>query len=66
MGRFAPQALLQCAEPIGKLRGRLHRYHEVPAVVTYHPAYLLRNPAEKARAWADLCMAQALVRAATD
>ncbi|MFM8691149.1 MAG: uracil-DNA glycosylase [Limnohabitans sp.] len=57
MGRFAVQSLLQTAEPIGKLRGRLHRYQGVPVVVTYHPAYLLRNPADKAKAWADLCLA---------
>jgi uracil-DNA glycosylase family 4 len=57
MGRFAVQALLQSNEPIGKLRGRVHRYHEVPVVVTYHPAYLLRNLPDKARAWADLCLA---------
>ena len=41
----------------GKLRGRVHRYQGVPLVVTYHPAYLLRNPADKAKAWADLCLA---------
>lgn len=57
MGRFAVQALLQSSEPIGKLRGRVHRYHGVPVVVTYHPAYLLRNLADKGRAWADLCLA---------
>jgi uracil-DNA glycosylase family 4 len=63
MGRFAVQALLQSGEPIGKLRGRVHQWHQVPVVVTYHPAYLLRNPADKARAWADLCMARALLGA---
>ncbi len=57
MGRFAVQSLLQTTEPIGKLRGRLHRYQGVPVVVTYHPAYLLRNPADKAKAWADLVLA---------
>jgi uracil-DNA glycosylase len=60
MGRFAVQALLQSAEPIGKLRGRAHQYGGVPLVVTYHPAYLLRNLPDKAKAWADLCLAQAL------
>jgi len=54
MGRFAVQALLRSNEPIGRLRGHLHRYHGVPLVVTYHPAYLLRNPLDKARAWDDL------------
>lgn len=57
MGRFAVQALLQSSEPIGKLRGQVHRYNGVPVVVTYHPAYLLRNLPDKARAWADLCLA---------
>jgi DNA polymerase len=57
MGRFAVQALLLSSEPICKLRGRVHRYQGVPLVVTYHPAYLLRSPADKSRAWADLCLA---------
>ena len=57
MGRFAVQSLLRSAEPIGKLRGRVHDYCGVPLIVTYHPAYLLRNLEEKARAWDDLCLA---------
>ncbi|MCW5656306.1 MAG: uracil-DNA glycosylase [Burkholderiaceae bacterium] len=57
MGRFAVQSLLDSSDPIGRLRGRVHRFAERPVVVTYHPAYLLRNPADKARAWADLCLA---------
>jgi len=57
MGRFAVQALLRTDEPIGKLRGRVHRYQGVPLVVTYHPAYLLRNLLDKAKAWEDLCLA---------
>ena len=57
MGRFAVQSLLNTSEPIGKLRGRVHQVQGVPVVVTYHPAYLLRNPADKAKAWADLCLA---------
>ncbi len=57
MGRFAVQSLLGSEEPIGKLRGRLHTWRGVPVVVTYHPAYLLRQPADKARAWDDLCLA---------
>lgn len=60
MGRFAVQALLRSSEPIGKLRGRVHRYQGVPLVVTYHPAYLLRNLPDKARAWDDLCLAAAV------
>lgn len=62
MGRFAVQGLLASGEPLGKLRGRVHEWHGVPVVVTYHPAYLLRNPADKAKAWADLCLAQSLLR----
>lgn len=57
MGRFAVQALLRSDEAIGRLRGRVHRYQGVPLVVTYHPAYLLRNPIDKAKAWEDLCLA---------
>lgn len=62
MGRFAVQALLGTSEPIGKLRGRAHQYMGIPLVVTYHPAYLLRNLPDKAKAWADLCLAQELMR----
>ena len=64
MGRFAAQALLGSSEPVGKLRGRIHRVkslQDVPVVVTYHPAYLLRTPADKARAWEDLCLAATAV-----
>lgn len=57
MGRFAVQQLLRSQEPIGRLRGRVHTYQGVPLVVTYHPAYLLRNLPDKARAWEDLCLA---------
>jgi uracil-DNA glycosylase family 4 len=57
MGRFAVQSLLGSAEPIGRLRGKVHEYQGVPVVVTYHPAYLLRNPLDKARSWEDLCLA---------
>ncbi len=57
MGRYAVQALLRTDAPIGKLRGQVHRYQGVPLVVSYHPAYLLRNLPDKARAWEDLCLA---------
>jgi uracil-DNA glycosylase family 4 len=57
MGRFAVQSLLRSDAPIGKLRGQVHQYQGVPLVVTYHPAYLLRNLPDKAKAWADLCLA---------
>lgn len=57
MGSFAVQSLLRSSAPIGQLRGRVHRYQGVPLIVTYHPAYLLRQPTEKAKAWDDLCLA---------
>jgi DNA polymerase len=62
MGRFAAQTLLGTDASIASLRGRVHRYHGVPCVVTYHPAYLLRNLADKAKAWEDLCFARRLSR----
>jgi len=62
MGRFAAQTLLASTEPIGKLRGRPYEYLGVPVVATYHPAYLLRNLPDKAKAWSDLCLAQELMR----
>ena len=61
MGRFAVQSLLQSDDAIGRLRGRIHQYEGVPLVVTYHPAYLLRQPADKAKAWEDLCLAASLI-----
>ena len=54
MGRFAAQTLLHTDATIASLRGTVHRYAGVPLVVTYHPAYLLRNLPDKAKAWADL------------
>lgn len=62
MGRFAVQSLLRSHEPIGRLRSRVHRYHGVPLIVTYHPAYLLRNLEDKAKAWDDLCLALQTLR----
>ncbi len=57
MGRLAAQAVLQRSEPLGKLRGQVHQLHGVRTVVTYDAAMLLRSPQEKAKAWADLCLA---------
>jgi len=68
MGRFAEQALLRDTlpdvetMPLGKLRGRVYTYQNLPVVVTYHPAYVLRNLPEKAKVWADLCLAMAHVK----
>jgi DNA polymerase len=62
MGRFAAQALLGTDASIASLRGQVHGIdsggRRVPVVVTYHPAYLLRNLADKAKSWADLCLAR--------
>lgn len=60
VGRIAAQNLLQTDTPIGRMRGRVYSYgpRQVPVVVTYHPAYLLRSPGEKRKAWTDLQFAQ--------
>lgn len=62
LGRISAQALLKSAEPLGKLRGQEYRYGpaNIPLVVTYHPAYLLRSPGQKAAAWEDLWRAKTL------
>ena len=58
LGTFAAQTLLQTTQPIGKLRGQVHRFHGVPLIVTYHPAALLRNPAWKRPTWEDVKLAR--------
>jgi DNA polymerase len=58
MGRFAAQTLLGTDATIASLRGRVHRYAGVPLIVTYHPAYLLRNLPDKSKAWEDLLFAR--------
>lgn len=63
LGPLAAQSLMQSGDPLGKLRGRvvpvalLPGLEAVPVVASYHPPYLLRNPVDKGRAWADLCLA---------
>jgi DNA polymerase len=66
VGRVAAQNLLGGNESLGRMRGRVHRYprREIPVLVTYHPAYLLRSPLQKARAWEDLRRAMELLREA--
>ncbi len=54
LGTFAAQTLLKRATPISSLRGKIHDYHGIPVLCTFHPAYLLRNPSEKRRSWEDL------------
>lgn len=56
LGAVAAQSLLRSKLSVGRLRGRLHRYHDSKVIVTYHPAYLLRNPQAKRAAWDDLQM----------
>ncbi|MET0187097.1 MAG: uracil-DNA glycosylase [Achromobacter sp.] len=68
LGRFAAQVLLGTDAAIAQLRGKVHAFkgedgREIPVVVSYHPAYLLRSPAEKARAWQDLQLAAQHLRA---
>ncbi|MCB5191188.1 uracil-DNA glycosylase [Methylobacillus arboreus] len=62
LGKFAAQSLLASDNSIASLRGKLHDFHGVPVIVTYHPAYLLRNLPDKARAWDDLCFARETMR----
>ncbi len=54
LGATAAQTLLKTKEPIKNLRGVWHNYHDIPFRVTYHPAYLLRNPPDKRKAWDDV------------
>ncbi len=63
VGRIAAQSLLNTVTPIGRLRGHVHRLPgcQIPVVVTYHPAYLLRSPQQKRRAWEDLCLARGVM-----
>ena len=64
VGRVAAQRLLGSEAPVGRLRGRVHRYGpaDIPLVVTWHPAYLLRRPHAKAESWSDLVLAAAAAR----
>ena len=68
MGRFANMVLLQdypedARLPLGRQRGKIYRYQGVPVLVTYTPRALLRQPADKAKAWADLCLAMEVLAA---
>ncbi|HTS23867.1 MAG TPA: uracil-DNA glycosylase [Casimicrobiaceae bacterium] len=66
LGKSAATTLLNVEASIASLRGRVHRYQGVPLIVTYHPAYLLRNLPDKAKAWEDLCLARATMRRLSD
>ena len=67
VGRIAAQLLLGTDAPLGRLRGRQHKIGpaEIPVVITYHPAYLLRSPAQKRKVWEDLCLARSIVQQAS-
>jgi len=62
LGKFAAQSILNSESTIASLRGKTHDFHGVPVIVTYHPAYLLRNLADKSKAWEDLCFAVATLQ----
>lgn len=62
VGGVAAHNLLKVDTPVSRLRGQVHHYDNVPLVVTYHPAYLLRKPTEKAKSWVDLKFAAAVVK----
>lgn len=62
VGRIAAQTLLGSDAPVGRMRGKRHALGRVPLVVTYHPAYLLRSPSQKRKAWDDLCLAQSILK----
>jgi uracil-DNA glycosylase len=64
LGRHAAHSLLKTEAPLTRLRGQRLAYRGTPLVVTFHPAYLLRNPIDKRRAWDDLCLARKIVEAA--
>lgn len=67
VGRIAAQNLLKTEITVGKLRGRVHAFGErrIPLVVTYHPAYLLRSPEQKAKSWQDLQLTLSILRGDT-
>ncbi|MGB9333331.1 MAG: uracil-DNA glycosylase, partial [Steroidobacteraceae bacterium] len=65
VGRIAAQSLLGTQAPLARLRGEVHRFGDTPLVVTYHPAYLLRTPAEKRKAWEDLKFARSVYQQLT-
>ena len=65
LGKTAIIRLLGTDASVASLRGKVHRYRDIPVVVTYHPAYLLRSLPEKAKAWEDLLFARRTLAAAT-
>ena len=65
LGRHAAHSLLKTDLALARLRGQPHHYQNIPLVVTYHPAYLLRTPSDKRKAWEDLCRARTILKEAT-
>jgi DNA polymerase len=61
LGRTAACSLLRTEGSLASFRGRVREFQRIPLLVTYHPAYLLRNPLDKARGWEDLCQARELM-----
>jgi uracil-DNA glycosylase len=66
LGKFAAQALLRTLDPISRLRGRVYNYRGAKLVPTFHPAYLLRNPASKREAWEDMKVVRKLLAEASE
>ncbi len=66
LGKFAGQWLLKTAEPISRIRGRLADYGGIPVMPTWHPAYLLRNPAAKRDVWEDMKIVRGLLDEAAE
>jgi uracil-DNA glycosylase family 4 len=65
VGKIAAQHMLGSDAPVGQMRGTVHQHGDIPLVVTYHPAYLLRSPTQKSKAWDDLCLASRALADAT-
>lgn len=62
LGKIAANAILKNELPLNILRGKMHHYNHISVLCTYHPSYLLRNPAEKKKSWEDLCLALDFVK----
>ena len=62
LGTFAARALLRTLDPISRLRGRVYDYRGAKLIPTFHPAYLLRNPASKRDVWEDMKKVRALLK----
>ena len=66
LGKFAAQSLLKTTDPITRIRGREYKYREAILMPTYHPAYLLRNPASKREVWEDMKRVRAILTQGAD